>query len=124
MILGPKERAQNKAKLTHDHGGRQRSTLEVRRNTSGARATTADALATSLLTRLPLFAKKKPRSRCTALAPQGPGPICYIVMLSQMWAGATDYRLYSQGDGHADHECNNQLYIKSLQQVLVSWGQR
>ena len=55
---GPKQRAQNKTKSTPDHGGRQQSTLEVRRNTPGARATAADALATSPPMHLPLFAKK------------------------------------------------------------------
>jgi hypothetical protein len=36
---------------------RKQSTLEVRRNTSGARATTANAFSTSLPTRCPLFVK-------------------------------------------------------------------
>ena len=54
---GPEQRAQNKAESTRDHDGRQQSKLEVRRNTSGARATAADYLATLLPTRLLLFAK-------------------------------------------------------------------
>ena len=33
------------------------------------------------------------------MAPQGRGPICYIFMLSQMWAGATNCGPFSQGDG-------------------------
>ena len=67
--------------------------------TSSACATVSDALATSLPTRLPLFAGKKSRSRCLTLAPQGRGPICYIFMLLQIWAGGTNCGPYSQKDG-------------------------
>ena len=95
----PTYSAQNKAKLTRDHGGRQQSTLEVRRNISGSGATTADALATLLPIHLPLFAKKS-RSRCLDLAPWSQGLICYMFMLSQIWAGATNCVLFSRGDGH------------------------
>ena len=55
---GPKQRAQKQEKSTRDCGGRQRSTLEVRRNTSVVLSTAADALATSSPTRLLFFAKK------------------------------------------------------------------
>ena len=39
-------------------------------------------------------------------------------MLSQMWDQATNCVPYTQGNKRADHERNNQLYSKHLQQVL------
>ena len=68
--------------------------------------------------------KKKTISRSLALARQGRGPLCYMLMLCRSEANIGRWWRGQRRRTRTDNERKNQLYTKHLQQVLGLQGRR